>query len=204
MEKFKKTKIKKSYCNCLCCKYCNEYWTEYKPIKNEKNFSFSNKSQIKYRKKYYCEYNCYNCEKYIQKKKKQWELYIMTCQKEELKEKEATGNSNQNLINVSTDKKTEIIQKIKDIKSDEFSKIETRKDGNCMFYSILKSIKGKEILHNELRQIVADYIESINYEEEETTFKEEGCKNKMEYLNKIRKSGEYTNSIALEAITKKN
>ena len=72
-----------------------------------------------------------------------------------------------------------------------------------MFYSILKSIKGKEILHNEFRQIEADYIESINYEEEETTFKEEGCKNKKQYLNKIRKNGEYTNSIALEAITQK-
>ena len=48
-----------------------------------------------------------------------------------------------------------------------------------MFYSILKSIKGKEILNNEFRQIEADYIETINYEEEETTFKEEGCKNKM-------------------------
>ena len=48
-----------------------------------------------------------------------------------------------------------------------------------MFYSILKSIKGKEILNNEFRQIEADYIESINYEEEETTFKEEGRKNKM-------------------------
>ena len=31
--------------------------------------------KIKFRKKYYCQYNCYNCMKYIEKKKRQWETY---------------------------------------------------------------------------------------------------------------------------------
>ena len=88
------------------------------------------------------------------------------------------------------------------MKQNEFSKIETKKDGNCMYYAILKSIKSKEIRHLELRQITADYIESMNYEEEEI-FKEENCQNKVQYLNKIKKNGEYTNSIVLEAISKK-
>ena len=40
-----------------------------------------------------------------------------------IKRKKAIDDGTQNLINISTDKNTEKIQKIKDIKSDEFSKI---------------------------------------------------------------------------------
>ena len=72
-EKNKIQKNKKSNCNCICCKYCNEFWTEYRPTNN-----IANNSQIKYRKKYYCRYKCYNCIKYIEKKRKQWEIYKFT------------------------------------------------------------------------------------------------------------------------------
>ena len=198
-EKFKNLKKKKTLCNCICCKFCNEYWREYKPL--NKN-SYTNEKVIKYKKKYYCEYDCYNCKKYIQKKKKQWELYLITRDKEQLEENEKSKN-NSSIINIDKDDKKEILTKIKNIKQNEFSKIQTKKDGNCIYYAILKSIKSKEIRHLELRQITADYIESINYEEEEEIFKEENCQNKVQYLNKIKKNGEYTNSIVLEAISKK-
>ena len=71
-----------------------------------------------------------------------------------------------------------------------------------MFYAILKSIKENEIKHMEMRQIVADYITQINYDNEEAIFREEKCKTKYKYANKLRKNGAYANDIALEAIAK--
>ena len=139
--------------------------------------------------------------KYIEKKKRQWQLYLITRNKEQEQSENLTKNNS--LINVNEDDKTQIIQKIKNIKSNEFSKIETKKDGNCMYYAILKTLKINEIRHLELRQITVDYIESINYEEEEKIFQEENCQNKQQYIEKIKKNGEYTNSIVLEAISKK-
>ena len=135
-------------------------------------------------------------------KKKQWEIYLIIRNKEQSEENEQSKN-NSSIINIDKDDKKEILTKIKNIKKNEFSKIETKKNRNCMYYAILKSIKSKEIGHLELRQITADYIESINYEDEEEIFKEENCQNKIQYLNKIKKNGEYTNSIVLEAIAKK-
>ena len=58
VEKFKNLNKKKTF--------CNEYWREYKPV--NKN-SYTNEKLIKYKKKYFCEYDCYNCKKYIQKKR---------------------------------------------------------------------------------------------------------------------------------------
>ena len=55
----------------------------------------------------------------------------------------------------------------------------------------------------ELRAITADYIETINYEEEKAIFQEENCTTKFEYANKLRKNGYYANDISLEAISKK-
>ena len=72
-----------------------------------------------------------------------------------------------------------------------------------MFYSILKSLNIKESKHMELRAITADYIETINYEEEKAIFQEENCNTKSEYAKKLRKNGYYANDIALEAISKK-
>ena len=72
-----------------------------------------------------------------------------------------------------------------------------------MFSAILKSIKENEARHIELRQMVADFIEQTEYDEEEIVFKEENCKSKKEYLTLIRKNGEYTNDIILETISKK-
>ena len=72
-----------------------------------------------------------------------------------------------------------------------------------MFYSILKSLNIKESKHMELRAITADYIETINYEEEKAIFQEENCNTKSEYAKKLRKNGYYANYIALEAISKK-
>ena len=123
--------------------------------------------------------------KYIEKKKRQWQLYLITRNKEQEQSENLTKNNS--LINVNEDDKTQIIQKIKNIKSNEFSKIETKKDGNCMYYAILKTLKINEIRHLELRQITADYIESIDYEEEEKIFQEENCQNKQQYIEKIKK-----------------
>ena len=99
------------------------------------------------------------------------------------------------------DGKEEIIDKIKNISKKEFQIIETKKDGNCLFYSILKSIKERIAKHTELRQIVCDYIENDDYESD-AIFEEEKCKTKYEYIKKLRRNGEYANDITLEAIVK--
>ena len=77
-------------------------------------------------------------------------------------------------IDISKDKKETIIEKIKNITKRDFQKIETKKDGNCMFYAILKSIKDKEYNHQEMRQISADYVESLDIDNENVVFEEEG------------------------------
>ena len=196
-DKFKKNLKKKNNCNCICCKFCNENWTEFKPS-NEK---FQNK-KIKFRKKYYCNFNCYNCMKYINKKKKQWEIYIST-NNVEINQNTKQPEIGNLQINVLKDTKSDIKNKIKNLGEEDFSIIETKKDGNCMFTAILKSIKENVSRHLELRQIAADFVEEQEYEEEEAIFKEEGNRTKKENAIKIRKDGEYTNDIVLEAISKK-
>ena len=106
------------------------------------------------------------------------------------------------IIDITKDKKEEVINKIKKLTDKDFIKIETKKDDNCLFYANLKSNKEKEIKHMELRQIADDYIEQIDYENENTIFTEKNCKAKKEYVDKIRKNGEYGNDIVLEAISK--
>ena len=106
------------------------------------------------------------------------------------------------IIDILNDKKDKVINKIKNLTKQEFSKIEAKANGNCMFYAILKSIKENEIKHMEMRQIVPDYITQINYDNEEAIFREEKCRTKYEYANKLRKNGAYANDIALEAIAK--
>ena len=51
VEKNKIQKKSKTRCNCLCCKYCNDYWTEYKPNETTSNLNSQNNT-IKYRKKF--------------------------------------------------------------------------------------------------------------------------------------------------------
>ena len=46
-----------------------------------------------------------------------------------------------------------ILIKIESIKQNEFSKIGTKKEGNCMYCATLKSLKSEEIRHLKLRQI---------------------------------------------------
>ena len=123
-----KIKKKKYNCNCICCKFCNEFWTEYKPILN-----YSNNNQIKYRKKYYCQYNCYNCLKYIEKKKRQWQIYKSTTGIA-IDENRDQPKIKIKQINIEKDTKEEIIEKIKTLNTRDFQKLETKKDGNCMFY----------------------------------------------------------------------
>ena len=130
-EKIKNQKKRKIKCNCLCCKYCNDYWTEYKPNPESIEQSKPN-NKIKYRKKYFCDYQCYNCLKYINKKKRQWELYIAT-QGIEMDYKKNQPKIEITQIDVTKDKKSEVISKIKRLTTKEFTKLETKKDGNCMF-----------------------------------------------------------------------
>ena len=49
-EKNKIQKYKKTNCNCICCKFCNDNWTEYKPRKQtiEEQFQID---KIKHKKK---------------------------------------------------------------------------------------------------------------------------------------------------------
>ena len=140
--------------------------------------------------------------KYIEKKKRQWETY-KAISGIEIDMKKNQPKIKKIKIDVEKDNKKEIIDKIKGISKKDFQTLETKKDGNCLFYSILKSIKEKEIKHLELRQIICDYIELTNYESD-IIFEEENCKTKSEYITKIRKNGEYANDIALEALAKQN
>ena len=108
--------------------------------------------------------------KYINKKKKQWQMYLAT-NKVEINQKTKQPVIAKLQINLLEDNKTEIIDKIKNIGPQDFGILETKKDGNCMFSAILKSIKENEDRHIELRQIVADFIEQTEYDEEEIVFK---------------------------------
>ena len=138
--------------------------------------------------------------KYIEKKKRQWKTYKAMAGIE-MDNKKNQPKIEKLQIDVDVDQNEEIIDKIKNISKKEFQIIETKKDGNCLFYSILKSIKENIVKHTELRQIVCDYIESNDYETD-VIFEEEKCKTKNEYVKKLRKNGEYANDIALEAIAK--
>ena len=100
-------KKSKTRCNCLCCKYCNDYWTEYKPNETTSNLNSKNNT-IKYRKKYYCDYQCYNCIKYINKKKRQWELYIATTGLE-IDYQRNQPKIEKTIIDISNDKKDKVI-----------------------------------------------------------------------------------------------
>ena len=91
------------------------------------------------------------------------------------------------------DGKEEIIDKIKNISKKEFQIIETKKDGNCLFYSILKSIKERIAKHTELRQIVYDYIENDDYEVMQYLKK----KNAKLNMNILKNLGEMENMLMI-------
>ena len=72
-----------------------------------------------------------------------------------------------------------------------------------MLRAILKSTGNNELRFPELRQLVSDIIENSNHSEVgEDLFKEEKCKSKEEYINKIRKDGCYLGRIILEVLSK--
>ena len=111
---------------------------------------------------------------------------------------------NQLQIEFNKDNKVTIIKKIKDLNRKEFQPIKTLGDGNCMTRAILKSIRENETNHLELRQILMDYIQNTNYDEEEDTlFKEENCDTKKEYIEKARSDGYFLSGITLETMVKK-
>ena len=65
IDKICKSRNKKK-CNCLCCKYCNEYWRHYKKNVNQGNIP--PKKSIRFKKEFFCKKDCINCLKYIAKK----------------------------------------------------------------------------------------------------------------------------------------
>ena len=91
------------------------------------------------------------------------------------------------------DGKEEIIDKIRNISKKEFQIIETKKDGNCLFYSFLKSIKERIAKHTELRQIVYDYIENDDYEVMQYLKK----KNAKLNMNILKNLGEMENMLMI-------
>lgn len=58
---------KNKQCNCLCCKFFNDFW---KPKKTYQNTEIENipPKLMKFKKNYFCNKNCTNCLKYIRKK----------------------------------------------------------------------------------------------------------------------------------------
>ena len=58
-------KKNKQECNCLCCKFCNDYWKPYKPKSKQENIE---PKKIKFKKEFYCNKGCGNCIKYMHKK----------------------------------------------------------------------------------------------------------------------------------------
>ena len=70
--------------------------------------------------------DCYNCKKYIQKKKKQWEIFLITRNKEQAEKKEKSKN-NSSIINIDKNDKKEILAKIKNMKQNHFLKIEKKR-----------------------------------------------------------------------------
>ena len=106
-------------------------------------------------------------------------------------------------IDIAKDSKNDIIKKIKNLNQEDFQKIKTRGDGNCLLRAILKSINENELKFNELRQIISDIIEGSELSEiGDELFKEENCANKSEYVKNIRTDGYYLGGIILEILTK--
>ena len=198
----KKFRKNNSLCNILCCKYCNDYWKPYKR-KIENPVIDVNPKKIKFRKEFRCYKNCQNCKRYILKKELQWKEYMAVSGLEfdeitkQPKIKKAQIDINEDNIDIS-------IAKIKDLKREDFQIIKTNGDGNCLTRALLKSIEEEELKHIELREIIADLIEEDNLAEfGEDLFKEEKCKNKKEYIEKVRTDGFYLGGIALGIIAKK-
>ena len=50
-----KKEHKSNECNCLCCKYCNDFWRPYKPNPTSLNTTVK---RIKFKKSFYCNKNC--------------------------------------------------------------------------------------------------------------------------------------------------
>ena len=74
--------------------------------------------------------------KYIDKKKKQWEI-SKASNNIIINQKTKQPNLDKLQIDILKDKKTEIKDKIKNLGSQDFRRLETIKDGNCMFHAIL-------------------------------------------------------------------
>ena len=90
-------------------------------------------------------------------------------------------------IDIAKDSKNDIIKKIKNLNQEDFQKIKTRGEGNCLLRAILKSINENELKFKELRQIISDIIEGSELSEiGDELFKEENCTNKSDYVNNIK------------------
>ena len=196
---YKSKRIKQ--CNCLCCKHCNEYWRPYKKIMNQENLPL--KKSIKFKKNFFCKKDCINCLKYIAKKERQWKEYIISSGLE-FNEKTYQPIISKAQIDIKEDNKNILIKKIKDLTITDFQKIKVRGDGNCLVRAMLRSIGENELKHLELRQTIADNIESEDLENiGKDLFLEEKCSNKREYIKKIREDGAYLNGIILEVLSKR-
>ena len=136
-----KKEHKSKECNCLCCKYSNDFWRPYKSNPTSLNTTVK---RIKFKKSFYCNQNCLNCKKYIHKKEQQWQEYMISSG---LEFDEATKQPKiKNLqIDISNDSKNEVSKKIKDLNEKDFQKLDTKGDGNCLLRAILKSTGNNEL-----------------------------------------------------------
>ena len=71
-----------------------------------------------------------------------------------------------------------------------------------MTRAILQNINENEANHLELRQILMDYIQNMDYEAGDTIFLEEKCNSKEEYIAKARVEGYFLSGIVLETMAK--
>ena len=148
-------------------------------------------------KEFRCDNYCSYCQNYVIQKETQLGL-MSVFDKEECERLYNTRIQRQKqikeVINVKTDTKECITNKIKKINEDDIIILPVIADGNCMFRALLKSAKDDECKHLELRQETADQIKSTNYVDEGIF----SPLSKEEYISNLRRNGEYTQDSCFE------
>ena len=91
-------------------------------------------------------------------------------------------NNNENIYN-NNDQIYENIKSTKDLKK-LFLIGRATGDGNCLFYSLSTATFGTDAYYNEIRNSICEYMENNDIEDLYDI-------NKKEYINKMRRSGEY-------------
>ena len=172
-----------SNCYVLHCRKCHNQMNEEEIPREKKG---DEPPKLKRYKQFKCYFDCQYCRKYIIYKRD--ERMIEMALHPEIYEARSGRNRRKQDKEFESDSLEELKQKISNLKPNEIIKINIPKDGNCMYHAVVRGCNESEERHLELRQKVADYIESTCHEEDENVIKSLGYSSKDEYILNSRKN----------------